>query len=71
MFNQDIGVVTRPEIGWAKECVNCKGEGYIEAASTIFPDENELVECEECHASGIVDTFIDPTDDYRESVTVF
>jgi DnaJ-class molecular chaperone len=64
--------IVRPELGgWAKECRNCHGAGYIEVGSTIEPDENDLLECEECNGQGVVDTFRDPTDDYRESVTEF
>ncbi len=40
--------------GEVDECRQCHGEGYYEVGSSIDPEENEWVECEECGASGVV-----------------
>ncbi len=64
MVRSDVG-------GWAKECMNCHGEGYVQVGSTVEPDENEQELCGECEGSGVVDTSSDTSDDYREQVTEF
>lgn len=38
-----------------KICDNCKGEGYIDIASTVFPEENESVLCEMCQGAGVLE----------------
>ena len=64
--------VERPNLGdWVKKCETCDGTGYIEFANSIYPDENDFMECGDCDGAGVIDTSSDTSDDYRESITEF